>query len=113
MIRRPPRSTLFPYTTLFRSLQGDAGAASDQGSLDSRGSITLVCLCYRNMRSPAACQREAGMPGRLVGMPVAFSVGGGLGSGMQAVLRHFVDAARRRLDALAVEMVERRSGEHT
>src|SRR5690349_23049562 len=24
MIRRPPRSTLFPYTTLFRSL-GDAG----------------------------------------------------------------------------------------
>src|SRR3989454_10303320 len=24
MIRRPPRSTLFPYTTLFRSLVGDA-----------------------------------------------------------------------------------------
>src|SRR5947209_9860523 len=24
MIRRPPRSTLFPYTTLFRSLQDDA-----------------------------------------------------------------------------------------
>src|SRR2546430_16994231 len=24
MIRRPPRSTLFPYTTLFRSLQGRA-----------------------------------------------------------------------------------------
>src|SRR5260221_1762994 len=24
MIRRPPRSTLFPYTTLFRSLQTDA-----------------------------------------------------------------------------------------
>src|SRR2546429_5353859 len=23
MIRRPPRSTLFPYTTLFRSRQGD------------------------------------------------------------------------------------------
>src|SRR2546426_7521930 len=23
MIRRPPRSTLFPYTTLFRSLEGD------------------------------------------------------------------------------------------
>src|SRR5689334_23720814 len=31
MIRRPPRSTLFPYTTLFRSqylgLRGDAGRA--------------------------------------------------------------------------------------
>src|SRR2546425_7693179 len=25
MIRRPPRSTLFPYTTLFRSLSGDDG----------------------------------------------------------------------------------------
>src|SRR3712207_8458272 len=24
MIRRPPRSTLFPYTTLFRSLYGEA-----------------------------------------------------------------------------------------
>src|SRR2546430_10462999 len=27
MIRRPPRSTLFPYTTLFRSLGAGAGAA--------------------------------------------------------------------------------------
>src|SRR2546430_11642257 len=25
MIRRPPRSTLFPYTTLFRSLPGSLG----------------------------------------------------------------------------------------
>src|SRR5229473_4907285 len=25
MIRRPPRSTLFPYTTLFRSRPGEAG----------------------------------------------------------------------------------------
>src|SRR6266705_4725338 len=28
MIRRPPRSTLFPYTTLFRSSTAGAGAAS-------------------------------------------------------------------------------------
>src|SRR3989449_11506126 len=28
MIRRPPRSTLFPYTTLFRSLGGAAGVAA-------------------------------------------------------------------------------------
>src|SRR3712207_7235700 len=27
MIRRPPRSTLFPYTTLFRSVRGDPGVA--------------------------------------------------------------------------------------
>src|SRR3712207_7066733 len=38
MIRRPPRSTLFPYTTLFRSggedageLDGDAGAGEGAG----------------------------------------------------------------------------------
>src|SRR2546427_8844698 len=39
MIRRPPRSTLFPYTTLFRSLPGagpdrrHAGEESDAGNL--------------------------------------------------------------------------------
>src|SRR2546429_5775948 len=30
MIRRPPRSTLFPYTTLFRSLHRDALPLSDR-----------------------------------------------------------------------------------
>src|SRR2546430_13689144 len=35
MIRRPPRSTLFPYTTLFRS----GGAASERG-LSCRGAET-------------------------------------------------------------------------
>src|SRR3712207_9146488 len=30
MIRRPPRSTLFPYTTLFRSMQGGP-AGQDAG----------------------------------------------------------------------------------
>src|SRR5258707_9148393 len=29
MIRRPPRSTLFPYTTLFRSAVGDVGHRDD------------------------------------------------------------------------------------
>src|SRR3712207_8167504 len=29
MIRRPPRSTLFPYTTLFRSLVGEVVPAGD------------------------------------------------------------------------------------
>src|SRR3712207_8841243 len=30
MIRRPPRSTLFPYTTLFRSIEALAPAAVEQ-----------------------------------------------------------------------------------
>src|SRR2546426_11578554 len=33
MIRRPPRSTLFPYTTLFRSREGVAGAPPQSGQL--------------------------------------------------------------------------------
>src|SRR3712207_7088019 len=31
MIRRPPRSTLFPYTTLFRSLLEPHAVAQDRG----------------------------------------------------------------------------------
>src|SRR2546422_1452989 len=39
MIRRPPRSTLFPYTTLFRSApRGRAGDAVDDDVPLSRGS---------------------------------------------------------------------------
>src|SRR2546422_9434987 len=38
MIRRPPRSTLFPYTTLFRSLvREDAGVAVPVGAQDLVG----------------------------------------------------------------------------
>src|SRR5256885_3690237 len=32
MIRRPPRSTLFPYTTLFRSIGQHHGGASQQAA---------------------------------------------------------------------------------
>src|SRR2546425_8175601 len=34
MIRRPPRSTLFPYTTLFRSLKRDGRQQRAFGHLD-------------------------------------------------------------------------------
>src|SRR3990172_2061541 len=37
MIRRPPRSTLFPYTTLFRSLPLEQIAAQIQKILDAEG----------------------------------------------------------------------------
>src|SRR2546422_9198248 len=33
MIRRPPRSTLFPYTTLFRSAHGRARSSCSHGSV--------------------------------------------------------------------------------
>src|SRR3712207_8437512 len=37
MIRRPPRSTLFPYTTLFRSLLGAGGQPRRPAPLHARG----------------------------------------------------------------------------
>src|SRR2546427_13234637 len=45
MIRRPPRSTLFPYTTLFRSLGKlkDAGAMrAEQVSLAKRNNVGVA-----------------------------------------------------------------------
>src|SRR5256885_16745292 len=42
MIRRPPRSTLFPYTTLFRSIHGTSA-------------LSLV-------RTPRGCQPAMGLP---------------------------------------------------
>src|SRR5258708_30303096 len=41
MIRRPPRSTLFPYTTLFRSLPAARGRPPESGP--SPGSTSAAC----------------------------------------------------------------------
>src|SRR3712207_8471258 len=56
MIRRPPRSTLFPYTTLFRS-RVDAGA--DAAAL-GRGDLLLAALAGLQARG-----------GKLLGLRVA------------------------------------------
>src|SRR5437588_12624288 len=44
MIRRPPRSTLFPYTTLFRSKPG--GAASTALDRDLQNTFTRQVTTY-------------------------------------------------------------------
>src|SRR2546429_7015126 len=41
MIRRPPRSTLFPYTTLFRSV---AGIAAEIGNYNPGGTGNITFL---------------------------------------------------------------------
>src|SRR5258708_15587360 len=48
MIRRPPRSTLFPYTTLFRSVLADAGDLA----VDERDHVAVVDLHTVNRRAP-------------------------------------------------------------
>src|SRR3712207_7255730 len=45
MIRRPPRSTLFPYTTLFRSAPPPAGAAPWRWSMAPDPSRFAALLC--------------------------------------------------------------------
>src|SRR3712207_7048183 len=43
MIRRPPRSTLFPYTTLFRSSIAVDGVSLTVAAVDERGfSVALI-----------------------------------------------------------------------
>src|SRR2546430_16983893 len=41
MIRRPPRSTLFPYTTLFRSLRADLHVLGAPKALDDTAFMQL------------------------------------------------------------------------
>src|SRR5437762_11293472 len=49
MIRRPPRSTLFPYTTLFRSF--DPSASSVRNARSMRPCPSLVALRYKDRKS--------------------------------------------------------------
>src|SRR5216684_5936061 len=77
MIRRPPRSTLFPYTTLFRSVHPDQRRAGvrrqrrrgcfsrrrDQGWTDrkstrlnsSHGYISYAVFCLKKKKNPQSC----------------------------------------------------------
>src|SRR2546429_3216028 len=58
MIRRPPRSTLFPYTTLFRSMHGERRAlgSPDQG--------VLLCRARRAQIEHDAVQDRQPKPAR-------------------------------------------------
>src|SRR2546430_12886517 len=50
MIRRPPRSTLFPYTTLFRSLLKDALLRTAQAA-DTIGARALLVHAKEDRKS--------------------------------------------------------------
>src|SRR3712207_7735611 len=56
MIRRPPRSTLFPYTTLFRSERGSGAAGVLARRLGGLGEVALGAvgreLCHGAESNP-------------------------------------------------------------
>src|SRR3712207_7201118 len=56
MIRRPPRSTLFPYTTLFRSVSDKTGIVEFARFLADRGAEIL------STGGTASAIRAAGIP---------------------------------------------------
>src|SRR2546428_12537453 len=66
MIRRPPRSTLFPYTTLFRSCRAQScGSRPRDGpgrtaAIASRTSFARDCACGPAKGSAVTAQREQG-----------------------------------------------------
>src|SRR5256885_15504181 len=108
MIRRPPRSTLFPYTTLFRSLPGGDSEYRTKRRRDHEGLAWIVgAACrLRALLGPggrdrwrpavgalgrALCGHAAvDCPGAAGGAPFlapAFrKVDGGLGAGLPAAL---------------------------
>src|SRR5690348_18082869 len=53
MIRRPPRSTLFPYTTLFRSIGQFVVRAGEEDPAVCPGRLVGHWLCLQLFREPA------------------------------------------------------------
>src|SRR3989442_14570682 len=66
MIRRPPRSTLFPYTTLFRSRGSDSipavAVATKMGHLFILDRRSGVPLFHREEGHPAPAVEDEEMP---------------------------------------------------
>src|SRR5258708_17650639 len=57
MIRRPPRSTLFPYTTLFRSWHAGRRHGNDKGA-SSKAPVGCSCAAVLDL-SLALAQRRS------------------------------------------------------
>src|SRR2546425_714599 len=90
MIRRPPRSTLFPYTTLFRSNAG--GGAVEHGDRAALGHGGAVVVCDRRVVDRRDRNGDGGRAaalggGRAVGPAVvAGLLGEGVARGLAAVV---------------------------
>src|SRR3712207_7186450 len=74
MIRPPPRSTLFPFTTLFRSLAEYAGRLAERAGVTASG--PTICRALRKLGLP----RKKDVAGRGGGPRRSRRGGGGLRS---------------------------------
>src|SRR3989475_5728559 len=105
MIRRPPRSTLFPYTTLFRSLPaagaegGEGRAAVERGR--SRSGAQALGLRRRS--------RDRGLLPVALHGPIGTRAAGPPGDGRRAVRRRRFATGHHRGDA---PRVPRAGGRH-
>src|SRR2546430_1212148 len=104
MIRRPPRSTLFPYTTLFRSSVAERGSKPLvyglrlgvwYATLFIAGSLTIVFLTYF-ATSASLAQRDRQIIDSKLGTYAAAYDSGGL-DGLTAVVRAEQQTAPERL----------------
>src|SRR3712207_8843615 len=62
MIRRPPRSTLFPYTTLFRSSMGDRQVTERERFYSEGSGAAQPCRRTPKARRRPECVRTAIRP---------------------------------------------------
>src|SRR3712207_7071960 len=63
MIRRPPRSTLFPYTTLFRSVEDDHLGRATGGPTGLDGAGGGVGAAHEADRAGSGAARGEQLPG--------------------------------------------------
>src|SRR5438876_9031441 len=71
MIRRPPRSTLFPYTTLFRS-RVNSKATTQWRKTESANGVHLEGVASDNRRWTPLADRKSGSAG--MPRPISYAV---------------------------------------
>src|SRR2546422_5113933 len=65
MIRRPPRSTLFPYTTLFRSWLGEMVVADKFAGDAGNRFVVVAVLEYADVPAPRSEEHTSELQSRL------------------------------------------------
>src|SRR5260370_6264737 len=97
MIRRPPRSTLFPYTTLFRSLQEQEFERLGSGRTH-QVDVRLVAATHRNLVEMVRRNEfRSDLYYRLNVFPVPLPPLRARREDIPALVKHFVDIYARRM----------------